>query len=137
MRVALLIAVAGLVACGPSKPRYTFPGCEDAGSQFSNSSCDGTEIFACAQRTILERFNTCNVSSDCALVLPRTCSFACQVAVNAAEAGAYRDEIANESSRFCDGNCRIGPGGGGACAFAQGAACDAGRCVPTRFADGG
>ena len=137
MRSALLLAVLGLVACGPSRPRYSFPGCEDAGSGPANSACDDGAVFACAQRTILARFNTCTASSDCALVLPHSCSFFCQVAVNAGEAGAYRDQIANESSRFCNsGACRAGPVGG-SCSFGQGAACDAGRCVLTRFSDGG
>jgi hypothetical protein len=140
MRFAFPIALVALAACGPSKkPPYTFPGCEDAGISGSPGACGDVPAFACAQGIILERFNTCTASSDCALVLPRTtCSFFCQVAVNAGEAGAYRDQIANESSRFCNSisdGCQSVPGGGEC--FAEGAVCDAGRCVLTPFKDGG
>src|SRR4051794_13714075 len=98
MSRGLLLLLACLTACSASKPPYTYPGCPGSGGD----ACSGSQAFSCALETIHGKYDHCDKNSECGLVFPsQSCQGGCQVAVNASQAGAYRDEVANESQRFC------------------------------------
>jgi hypothetical protein len=131
-RVLLLAVLLG--GCGASAPGYSFPGCPDS----DPVACAASPTFVCAQDTLIARHATCAADADCAVVqvsvdcLPGA---SCGFAVNASEAGAFRDELLNEGQRYCaaqpqgDGtSLKCGPVPAIACAPGQVAFCDAGTC---------
>lgn len=113
-----------------SQERYTFAGCDDAGS----SGCPRDLVFACALNTIRERYSSCQTAADCIAVSTTNCVDVLTVCPPAAvnDAGAFLAEANAEGEHYCrTGRCR----GFGSCglSFQQRLVdCVAGRCVAMR-----
>jgi hypothetical protein len=142
----LFVAVLALDACAsdPAPQGYSFPGCEDAGAVGSGCA-SGSPVFDCVQEHLQAKHDTCTEDSECVLVsVSSTCMFmGCGFPVRADEAGNFRDELLNESERFCavqSGSTTSGEGcafGGVGCSSAPVAYCDAGHCAVESSPDAG
>lgn len=127
---------AGTADAGDSQERYTYPGCDDAGTYH----CPRSNVFVCALNSIREKYVSCQMASDCVAVSATNCfdhlTDCPPAAVNDAGAAAFLVEANAEGERYCDGGkCR----GAGSCAFSYQRRlvdCTSGRCVALQD-DGG
>lgn len=121
-----------------SQHRYTYPGCEDAGTY----GCPNLLVFYCAMRAIEARHNSCSVRSDCVAAPIQNCVGALSSCPPAAVTVVGRDAFVIEAQaevwRYCgDGGATCGSSGSCASSYSQElATCLNGRCVPL-LTDGG
>lgn len=112
-----------------SQQSYTYPGCEDAGSD----GCPHLGVFACALNAIREKYLACQSAADCVAVSATNCVEAFTIcppaAVSDAGAAAFLAEANLEGARYCDGG-RCGSGGLCGLSFrGRQVDCLGGRCV--------
>jgi len=127
MRPPLVLALFTLAACTGAAPTYGYPGCDDAGTAVP--ICGTSPALLCAKATIAAAHARCAEDADCAHVtVTSSCDFSdCGFAVRTDQAGAFRDELANEQQRYCAAQANVDPGGSiqdGSCAFSPRAFCD-------------
>ena len=127
---------AGALDAGDSQERYTWPGCDDAGSY----GCPRSRVFICALDSIQARHASCQTAADCVAVSTTNCfgylTDCAPAAVNATSAAAFLAEANAEGARYCDGgHC----GGSASCSSSYDLKltdCLFGKCIP-RSDDGG
>lgn len=122
-----------------SQERYTYPGCDDAGTN-PGAGCPRELVFVCALNSIREKYVSCASAADCVAVSATNCidyfTTCLPAAVNNAGSAAFLEEASAQGDRYCGGGgCR----GFGHCAFSYRRRlvdCISGRCVALQD-DGG